>query len=141
MAQIADSEVKKALGNFEQVAGDGVAGPLLRPEQVDRILALRNESDPEVKGAKTQALIQDLLREAEESGRRVQELQRQLGLEEGQAHRFLTGERLSPEARQELSGALDGFARTALSEAEQEARRALNQSKGAKPPRPGRISV
>lgn len=141
MAQIANSEVKKALGSFDQVAGNGDTGPLLRPEQVDRILALRNESDPEVKGAKTQALIGELLREAEESGRRLAELQRQLGLEDGQARRFLSGERLSPEARQELAGALDGFARSALSEAEQEARRALSQGKGARPPRAGRISV
>lgn len=138
MAQIADKDVASALSGLSEV--NASSGPLLRPEQVDRITSLAKEADPEVKAQKTMSLMDELQKEAEASSKRFDELCARLGLEKGQAKRFLQGERLAGGGKETAKGAVDGFVNEAMHEIEQAAKLALGQGK-MRPPRANRIKI
>jgi SOS response regulatory protein OraA/RecX len=142
MAQIAEADVRKALRDLGDTE-EGGAGPLLPPEQVERIAAIAQEKDPLVKGEKTAAMIEQLVREAEAGSERLAQLQRRLGLEPGQSKAFLGGGRLNDQARQQVQSAMDAFKREVLDEVDREAKHALGSGKArtAKPPRAGRLTV
>lgn len=138
MAQIADSDMKKALAELGGL--DGGSKPTLRPEQVERITAIAKEGDPEVKAQKTAAMMDELLSQAEEGSRRLAALQAQLGLAPDQAAKFLGGERLSGDAKRSASEATSGFVDEVLAEAERTGKQALGQGK-ARASRPGRLRI
>jgi hypothetical protein len=136
--RISDNDVDRALKEWQ---GDGRAQ--LRPEQVQRIAALSQEKDPEVRAAKTVALTEEIIREVEVSLRRGDEYIKSLGIEEGGTKRFMAGDRLSDDAKRKLKAAIEGHQREVLSHADIEAKRVVSDSRAPKMrgPRAGRISV
>ncbi|HET6467221.1 MAG TPA: hypothetical protein VFG43_02470 [Geminicoccaceae bacterium] len=141
MAQIAEMDVKKALRDLEGEGGTD-NGPLLPPDQVERITSIAQEKDPLVKGQRTQAMIDELVREAASGSERLAQLQRQIGLEPGQNRAFLDGGKLSDQARQQVQAAMDAFKREVLDEVEREAKHAAGgKARAGRPPRAGRLTV
>jgi hypothetical protein len=143
MAQIAEQDVKKALRDLGEESDGMDGGPLLLPEQVDRITAIAHEKDPLAKGQKTSAMIEQLLKDAESGSERLAQIHRRLGLDASQNKAFLEGNRLSDQAKQRVQGELQAFKKQVMEEVDREAKHAANGSKArtGRTPRPGRLTV
>jgi hypothetical protein len=135
MAQFSSATLRKALGELE---ADGNGGqPALRPEQVERITALSKETDPEVKARKTVELGEELVREAHAASAKLEGLLKDFGIDPAQASAFLSGGKLSDDARTEAGQARAAYEAQVQGEIEQAARAVQQQGRGAKAPRPG----
>lgn len=128
MTQISAGDVKTALEQVERAAESAGSGPLVTPEQLERILSVNQQTDPVAKAAKTAEVAQALIGEAEAARGLHEDLLSQLGLEADQAGRFLDGDRLGPGSREDLRDALERFEAQVVGEAEAEAERLLGGS-------------
>lgn len=131
--QIADRQVDRALERLESDTKALLSAGLLTPEQVERLTAVGRETDPHAKVAMVGQLSQQLLDELDGARAKLAELKQQLGVADGAG--ILDGGRLSADARQRLTDALQRTADEVRLQAKSQAE--LHAGGPTSPPAPG----
>lgn len=140
MTQFANDDVQMAMQHLQDAEQHT---PLIHPDQMARITSLNTETDPEVKAAKTVALMDELLQEAAASERKLADLQQQIGLQPGDSERFLAGSAFDAASQRNLQAAAEQFVNETLQTVEGEASQHVGSGHKAalKAPRPSRMRI
>ena len=137
MAQSTEQDVRRVVAALAKVEGDGQAGPAVRPEDIERVRAITDEPDANLRARKMDAWLAEVRGQLEANARGLEALRREAGVEPMRG-----SERLSPGAKAELERALEGYTAKIVDEVRREAKAmGGQQARQGRPPRPGRIRV